>query len=100
MDLPADCPAGTVDAPLLADATEVVTLPGLVSYVTASTPAEAAAFYQQELPGLGWQATADAIVSDTATVQDFTREGEQLSLIITAGDGGTIVRLASVPAEL
>ena len=93
MELAADCPDGAIDAPLLADATQVVTLRSLVSYVTGATPAEVAAFYQHELADLGWQPSTDATVSDAATVQGFTRDDESLTLVITPGEGGTMVRL-------
>jgi hypothetical protein len=58
IDLPANCPPGLVNAPLLSDATNVVNLPSLLAYDTGTSVLEAHAFYEQELSNLGWQAPA------------------------------------------
>jgi hypothetical protein len=52
--LPEDCPAGPVDAPRLPDASNIVNVPGLLEYDTATSVAEALAFYEEQLPALGW----------------------------------------------
>ena len=91
--LPADCPAGMLSAPQLPDAADVVNVPGVLSYVTAATPAEALAFYQQELTALGWQPTSEPVVNETLAVQDFTRGEQQLSITIIADETGTTVQL-------
>jgi hypothetical protein len=54
IELPVNCPPGLVDAPLLSDASIVVNLPGLLAYDTGTSVLEARAFYEQELPKLGW----------------------------------------------
>lgn len=95
--LPADCPAGLIDAPMLPDAAEVLDEPGVLSYVTARAPAEALLFYQGELSALGWQAKAEPIVEQAMALVDFTRDGQQLSLVITATDGVTTVLAVSGP---
>lgn len=58
IELPADCPSGLVNAPLLPGASNVVTLPSLLAYDTGTSVLEARAFYEQELPKLGWQPPA------------------------------------------
>ena len=58
IELPADCPPGLVSAPLLADATNVASIPGLLQYDTATDVLAARAFYEQELTNLGWQPPA------------------------------------------
>ena len=97
--LPADCPQAAVDVPLLADAADVVRVPGLTSYTTASAPEEVVEFYQQELPALGWAQTADPTVSDTDTFVNFTRGEEQLSVIVGSDDTPTSVRLIVAPIQ-
>ena len=47
-----------MNAPLLSDASNVVTLPSLLAYDTGTSVLEARAFYEQELPKLGWQPPA------------------------------------------
>lgn len=69
IELPADCPPGLVDAPMLPDAANVNNRPGVLEYQTASSVAEARAFYEQQLPKLGW----------TAPVSDATGIPEGIS---------------------
>ena len=91
---PPDCPAVTVDAPLLADATGVVNEPGLLSYTTLTSPTDVVAFYQAQLPALGWEPTADPIGNETTAWQDFSRADRQLSIIITAtAEGASTVTI-------
>jgi len=53
--LPEDCPPGFVDAALLPDAGNISNTPGVLAYETSSTIAGAFAFYQENLPNLGWE---------------------------------------------
>jgi hypothetical protein len=94
IELPKDCPAGGVGAPLLPDAADAVSMPGrLLIYTTATSVADAAAFYRQELAALGWQQMANPVLGETLTLLDFTYADHQLSVIITTGDGGTTVHI-------
>lgn len=92
--VPDDCPAGLVDAPLLVDAADIVSVPGLLTYTTLLPLADAVAFYQERLRALGWQQSSEPFRDDTTAVLDFTRSGEALLLLVTTGDGGTTVQLA------
>ena len=92
--VPPGCPSGFVDVPMLADATDVFSSPGVSSYLTASTPADVAAFYQTQLPALNWQPTGAPVVSDNLAVVDFVRGNEQLRLIVSVGTGGTTVLIS------
>lgn len=59
IELPADCPPGLVNAPMLPDAANIQSLPGLLEYDSATSVPDAVAFYQQQLATLGWQALSD-----------------------------------------
>ena len=63
VELPKGCPAGMVNAPLLPGATAVRRVPGLLSYSTSTGLAAAAAFYQKQIPLLGWKLTGDPDVT-------------------------------------
>lgn len=89
--LPVDCPAGMVNAPQLPDASNVQNVPGLLTYDTASSSADAAAFYQGQMPGLGWTLVGDPVINDTTALLDFTQGDQTMTVIITAGDAGTKV---------
>jgi hypothetical protein len=97
IELPEDCPAGMIEAPRLPDATDLLSAPGVMTYITAASPAEAVAFYQQQLSALGWQPTSDPVVAETLAVQDFTRGAQQLSILITVDEDGTTVQLLLGP---
>jgi hypothetical protein len=94
VELPSDCPSGMVDAPLLADAGNVVNVPGLLTFSTLAPLPEAVAFYQEQLSVLGWQQAPDPLLNETTAVIDFVRAGEELLLVVTAGEGGTNIQLA------
>lgn len=89
---PAGCEApGGGDFPQMADATGVTSMGGLLTYTTASPIADVVAFYQAQLPPLGWVAgTASTDVPGFATLE-FTRGDEHVSITISGGDGATTV---------
>lgn len=95
MALPPDCADGATDAPLLPDAADVVRVPGLVSYTTASTANEAVAFYQDQLTAQGWNPVEDPTVGEIGTVQTFQRAPNELVVVVRDGNAGTTVRLVS-----
>ena len=91
--LPADCPAGLVNAPLLPDAADVVNMPGLLTYTTVTSLADAAAFYQKEIPNIGWELVGEPTTTDTTALLDFMQGDQTMAIIITAGDNGTTVHV-------
>jgi len=93
IELPADCPAGMVDAPRLPDASSVLNVPSVLAYDTSSSPAEAVAFYQEEIPGLGWTLVGEPNITDTMTILDFTNGDQTLRVILSAGESATTVRI-------
>jgi hypothetical protein len=92
--VPPDCPLGLVPAPRLPDAAHVHNLPGLLTYDTASSLADAAAFYQQQLPGLGWTPLNAPSINDSSALLDYIQAGQTLTLVLTASAGGTNVALS------
>jgi hypothetical protein len=91
--LPDDCPAGLVGAPQLPDAANVDNLPGLLTYDTATLPADVVTFYQTELAALGWTASEDPTIDDTSATIDFTRGSETLVVAATVDGSTTSVQL-------
>jgi hypothetical protein len=87
---PAGCPPSPAGLPQLPDAAQVTSMPGLLSYTTAAAPAEVAAFYQAQLPPLGWSPAPDApVIGDQLARLRFTQAGQSLTLTALASDGGT-----------
>lgn len=91
--LPDDCPAGMVNAPLLPDAADVVNMPSLLTYTTVTSLADVAAFYQEQIPILGWTLLGEPTISDTAMVLTYTQGDQNLTVIITTDAGLTTVTI-------
>jgi hypothetical protein len=77
IQLPENCPAGMVDAPMLPDAFNITNMPGLLKYETATSVAEARAFYEHELPKLGWQ----VLVAPTSGAPEGMTEEEYQQML-------------------
>jgi hypothetical protein len=93
VELPEDCPPGLVDAPLIPDAEDVKQHPSVTLFRTASSIAEVLAFYQDQLPGMGWQPSGEPVVTETFGVLELTQGDQQLSVIASPENNGTAVRL-------
>lgn len=92
--LPENCPAGMVNAPLLPGAANVESLPGLLTFDTSTSLADAAAFYQKQMPTLGWQLDGEPAIGDTAVLMDFTQGDQTLSVFISTDNGETSVDIS------
>ncbi len=66
---PQGCPPGRVTVPRMDDAANPVESPGLLSYETSSDAANAAAFYQQQMPAAGYEETSTYIATGFARLQ-------------------------------
>ena len=97
--LPVACPPGMVNAPQLPDATDVLNVPGLLSYATTTSAADAVVFYQTQLPTLGWKQLPASPSSETAFLLYFTRAKQQLSLIISTDGASTSVHILLRPGK-
>ncbi len=91
--VPEGCSQGMVDAPRLADASNITSVPGFLEYESASSVAEAAAFYQEQLPTLGWEPLGDPDLRDSFAFLDFTKGEQELSVIIDQSQNGIILHL-------
>ena len=91
--LPDDCPAGMVNAPSLPDATNVLNMPGILAYDTASSLADAAAFYQEQIPNLGWALMGQPTIRETDALMEFTQGDQILTVLITTDTGATTIKI-------
>jgi len=80
IQLPAGCPAGMVDAPVLPDAVNITDMPGLLQYETATSVLEARSFYEGELLKLGWEVPAAALPEGMDLPEGMTQEEYQQML--------------------
>lgn len=91
--LPDDCPLGMVNAPQLSDATNVLNVPGVLAYDTSTSLADTAAFYQEQMPGLGWTLVSEPSITETNAVINFTQVNQNLTVVITTDAGVTTVTI-------
>lgn len=89
------------DLPMLDDAEEVISMAGLLTYYTASSIEEAADFYRQELPALGWTEDAESsfMSEDGGTLTFIQEDGSSILLILGKEEGRTSVTLSVTEAE-
>jgi len=93
IEVPQDCPAGLIDVPLLPDAANVRSLPGVLTYDSATPPAEAGGFYQDKLPALGWELANTTLITDTAALLDFSQGHSRLTVMVAPQQDHTAVRI-------
>jgi hypothetical protein len=104
IELREDCPPGLIDAPIMSDAQNIEQLPSVTLFSTSSSIEEVIAFYQQQLPGMGWQASGEPVLTENFGVLELTQGDQRLSVIASPGEDGTSVRLLlskveSIPAS-
>lgn len=100
--LPEPCQPVLADLPALQDATAIIVLPGFQQYLTSSTRTQVVEFYNESLPGSGWQAlpgTKPEEMDLTAKIQTlaFTHEessGETL-LVIRVDEKDSSLRITA-----
>ena len=97
--LPADCPAGMVNAPLLPDASNVIKMPSVLLFETASSPADVAAFYQEQIPTLGWKPSGQPAFDETTALLIFTQADQTLTVVVNVIDTSTKVQLVLENAQ-
>jgi hypothetical protein len=97
--LPDDCPLGLVDAPLLPDASNVQNGGGVLAFDTASSISEAAAFYEQQIPPLGWEAQDEPSVTENSGFLAFSRGNRNLLILIITGEAGRQVRIMEIQVD-
>jgi hypothetical protein len=91
--LPDDCPAGMVNAPLLPDASNVLNMPGALTYDTSTNLANITAFYQKEIPNMGWDLAGEPTITDTTVLLNFIQGDQTMAIITTTGDNGTAIHM-------
>ena len=95
---PADAEAqagGRDDIPMLPDADVEFSSADFNSYRTASSVADAAKFYQDEMPKQGWTADAGNMVFDENALLHYNKANETADVIIGRDESGTTVLITT-----
>lgn len=88
--LPADC-APPVDAPLLTDAIDVVSRPGILSFTSMTSLEDATTFYTTELAGRGWEPLMPQDASESTRLLSFTKPASTISVVMHSRSEGITV---------
>jgi hypothetical protein len=100
MELPADCPPGLLDAPLMDDATDVNSVPGVVRYRTTATVADVLEFYQSRAAALGWTIVSGPFTSDTGGVLESSSAAGPITIFALDGDDGVTVLITNTESSV
>jgi hypothetical protein len=89
---PTDCgsDAGS-DYPMLADASEVASFAGLLTYKTNTPFDEVVTFYRDELTAEGWTESDDSMLFTGTAFLNFTKAGDSLTVTINEASEGKVV---------
>lgn len=99
--IPAECEntgvAGDSDIPLLDDAVTSMTAQGMTMYTTTNSVADAAAFYREQMEGLGWTLQSELGDSNVGLQQTYSRDSETvlITISIDSGSGNTMVAIVT-----
>jgi hypothetical protein len=88
--LPEGC---QLNAPLLADATNVLHTPYWLAYSTSTSIADATAFYQNQLPSIGWTPSSGPFSTEENTFMEFAQGDQTIGVFISVGETGTDVNI-------
>ena len=97
IQLPEDCSAGIVNAPLLPDATNILRLPGVLAFDSSTSIEDTAAFYQKQLPDLGWKLVGEPAMTEASAFLDFTQGDSSMTVIIIKVEEVSTVRFILTP---
>ena len=75
------------------DASNILNVPGMLTYDTSSSLTDAAAFYQEQIPNLGWEPLGEPAITETTALLGFAQGDQKMTVIITAADGATKVQI-------
>ena len=93
---PEGCEAPAVlDLPIMPDATDKVQFGSMITYKSASSVTDVAAFYKEKLVEAGWKAEGEPTEMGEIAMLNYTKDGKTLNLMITSSDGATQVVLST-----
>jgi len=90
---PEDCAVPQNDLPMLADASDKMTMGEIIAYQTQSTLKEASEFYQTEMPAAGWKLEGEPTSMEDFVQLTFKKDDRTAQVMITSNDDGTQVMI-------
>jgi hypothetical protein len=84
---PAGCEAAESEFPIMADATNMSTMGGFVTYESGSSFDDVLSFYQEQMVADGWGEASDAFVSSGNAILSYTQDERAATVTLTESDG-------------
>jgi len=95
MDLPAGCPSGSMDAPVMADATDVANGPKMLAFKTPSSLAKVVAFYQKAGKAAGRKLLGKPVIAGDTGLVEFRSGSDRITIIATQQRAITTVQITT-----
>jgi len=92
---PSGCEAAESEFPMMADATEVTTMGGILMYTSPSSFDDVQAFYQEQMPADGWSDTGESTISPGSAILNYTKDGRTATITLSGEDGAVSVLIMS-----
>jgi hypothetical protein len=102
IELPADCPPGLLNLPMLPDAADILEFPGMASYTTLANLEDTLVFYQEQVAAIGGQVINAPLVMESTALFGFTLDDQPILLVANSDLAGTIIEMYQVsdPGQL
>ena len=80
---PEGCESAATGIPIMADATEQATFGDTISYTSPSAFADVVAFYKDEMPKAGWEASGTPFEMEGFATLEYKKEGSTASVMVS-----------------
>lgn len=90
---PAGCESAAGDLPILPDASEKAQFGDMITYKTATSLADAAKFYQEEMVKAGWTVAGEAQISQEFGTLTFGKDGQTAQVMLSPDNDKTTVMI-------
>lgn len=95
LDLPADCPTGSIDAPVMADATDVAKGPKMLAFKTPSSLAQVVAFYGKAGKAAGRKLLGKPVIAGDTGLVEYRAGRDRITIIATHRSAITTVQITT-----
>ncbi|HET91774.1 MAG TPA: hypothetical protein ENN99_13710 [Chloroflexi bacterium] len=84
---PSGCKDVQSEYPIMADATELTTMGGMVMYNSSTDFDDVLQFYQDRMAAEGWSEEGDAFITSGMAMLSYTKDGRTVSVTLSEEDG-------------
>ncbi|MBN1890884.1 MAG: hypothetical protein JW850_23010 [Thermoflexales bacterium] len=99
IEAPAGCATAAADIPVMPDAQDKAMMGEMVTYSTPSPFADVVAFYNDEMPKAGWQASGEPTEMEGLAMLEFSKENRKAQLMISKDEEKNVVNVMISTSE-